>query len=139
MLVFNKYEVLKNISLYIRVKKELACVYLVISDTTIYRTKCTLSQMNVNMNIKCGPCTQKHWISLCAHSHTKPFIYTWPRYTHTLLSCKKRMQHRLSLGGGQNVCGFGSECQCYVTVRCGPVLLTGSGLSKSSLCCGSLY
>lgn len=87
VLVFNKYQVLKNIDLYIRVKKKkLACVYLVISDTIIYRTKGTLSQMNVNMNIKCGPCTQKHWISLCAHTHKTLYIHMTPTHKHFYLA-----------------------------------------------------
>jgi len=82
---------LKNIALYVRIKKELTFVYLVISDTTEYRTKGTLSQMNVNMNIKCGPCTKSIGFH-CAHTNT----YTLSMSLGVVRMCVDLVQNALN-------------------------------------------
>ncbi len=128
-----------RILLYRRVKNKLACVYVVISDTTITEA---IENKRHTLTDECKH-EHKMWtlytkaLGFIVRTLThKTLLYTWPgcthkhththTHTHTLsyLTRNRCSTDCLSLGGGQKARGFGSECQCYVTVSYGSMLLT---------------
>ncbi len=102
-----------RILLYKRVKNKLACVYVVISDTTITEA---IENKRHTLTDECKH-EHKMWtlytkaLGFIVRTLThKTLLYTWPgcarthththTHTHTLLSYKKPMQHWLLVFGG---------------------------------------